>query len=52
MDVAAWATRSPNGSKPLDAGTYKVRAVYEVKREGSHWKGRLEAGPITLTKGS
>ena len=49
VDVAAWAARLPNGSKPLAAGTYKVRAVYEVKREGSNWRGRLEAGPVTLT---
>jgi hypothetical protein len=49
VDVQRWAARPANGSAPLSAGSYELRATYEVEAGEPHWSGKLEAGPVTLT---
>jgi hypothetical protein len=49
VDVQRWAARPVNGNAPLAAGSYELRATYEVEAGEPHWSGKLEAGPATLT---
>lgn len=49
IDLALWALRPVNGSRPLDAGTYDADARYEVAPEPDLWSGNLVSGWIRLT---
>jgi hypothetical protein len=49
VDIQRWAGRPINGNAQLAAGSYEVRATYEVEPGEPVWSGKLEAGPATLT---
>lgn len=43
IDLASWAARKANGSKPLAPGTYRAQVVYDSHGQARGWVGRLEA---------
>ena len=49
VDIQRWAARPVNGNAQLAAGSYELRATYEVEPGEPVWSGKLEAGPATLT---
>jgi hypothetical protein len=48
VDLAVWARRGVNGAKPIAPGTYDLTVDYEVRDNGTFWRGRLEAGPAAI----
>jgi hypothetical protein len=48
IDLQAWARKSPNGGKPIAAGSYRLSASYVVTGQPDVWNGSLSAGPVTL----
>lgn len=50
VDIASWAARPANGSKPLSPGTYSVIARYQVSPGAAPtvWTGTLSAGPTEM----
>lgn len=42
IDLARWAARAANGSKPLAAGTYRAQVVYDSHGQTRGWVGRSE----------
>jgi hypothetical protein len=49
IDLQAWARRSPNGAKPIAAGSYRASVAYVVAGQPDVWNGSLSAGPVTLS---
>ena len=48
VDIQRWAARPDNGGV-LRAGSYELRASYEVEPGEPHWSGKLDAGPVTVS---
>jgi hypothetical protein len=43
VDLARWAARAANGSKPLAAGTYRAQVIYDSHGQTRGWVGRIDA---------
>lgn len=49
IDLAAWAERKANGSRPLAAGHYRMSATYEVSGPGEVWNGKIVSPVVPIT---
>ena len=50
VDLCAWALRPRNGARALGSGDHDARVVYVVDDDPQAWTGRLEAGPVTISR--
>jgi hypothetical protein len=48
LDLAEWARRKANGSRPLAPGPYSMSAIYRVSMAAPVWSGELRSPTVPI----